>query len=182
VRFAAALVLGVTLVACGKPRVQGIATIEEQEAPLKSAILARNPMDEPQFVSGYYPAEPDGWRWTRGHFVVVLLAPPNSAAKGAVLEAKIDVPQVVLDHVGPVTVRATIGGVALEPETRSHPGIAPYRRSVPASVLQSPEVLIDFTLDKVVKPYTLPGEDRELGLAMHAVALAAADQSAAEKR
>ena len=157
--------------ACGKPRVQGIATIEEQDAPLKSAIRAGDPADELQFVSGFYPVEGDGWRWTRGHFTLVLLAPDDAPRNGATLELQLDVPKVVLDKIGPVTITASIHGVGLPPQTRDTPGVAAYRSLVPAASLAKREVLVDVSLDKVLKPYALPGEDRELGLAIHGAAL-----------
>jgi hypothetical protein len=166
-----AAILLLTLVSCGKPRIPSVATIEEQDAPLKSAVLARVPEDEIQLMAGFYPVEPDGWRWTRGHFTVVLRAPEDAPMRGAVLELTLDVPQVVLDQVGPVTVSASIGGAALTPETRTHPGIAAYRRAVPAQAFSQKELIVEFQFDKVVKPYTIPGEDRELGAAVHGVAL-----------
>ena len=170
------MVLLLALSACGKPRVQGIATIEEQDAPLKSVIRAGDPIDELQFASGFYPAEPDGWRWSRGHFSLVLLAPEEAARNGATLELDVNAPQVLLDQIGPVTITASIRGVGLEPETRSRPGMLAYRRFVPASAFSKREVLVDFTLDKVVQPNTLPGEDRELGVAVHGAALLKAEQ------
>jgi hypothetical protein len=166
-----AAILLLTLVSCGKPRIPGVATIEEQDAPLKGAVLARVPEDEPQLVAGFYPAEPDGWRWTRGRFSVVLQAPADAATRGAVLELMLDVPQVVLDQVGPVTIASSIGGVPLAAETRAQHGIVAYRRAVPAAAFSQPEVVVEFQLDKVVQPNTMPGEDRELGAALHGVAL-----------
>ena len=169
-----ALLLALT--ACGKPRVQGIATIEEQDAPLKGTIRSADPTDNMQFVSGFYPAESDGWRWSRAHFAVALTAPNDATLNGAILELTYDAPKAVLNQVGPVTVSATIHGAQLEPEKRSQTGIAVYRRTIPASALSQREVLVNFTLDKVVKPNTLPGEDRELGIAVHGVALVKAQQ------
>jgi len=163
------LLLAVT--ACSRPRIQGIATIEEEHVEVKSSIRAGDPAVDSQFASGFHPAERDGWRWTRKHFTAVLLAPPESAAHGALLELRFDVPEGILSRLGPVTLSAEIAGIRLKPETRNHPGVETYRRPVPAVAFSKREVLVEFSLDKVIEPNTLPGEDRELGVAVHAVAL-----------
>ena len=168
-RCLAFLLIAVT--ACSRPHIQGISTIEEEDAPLASAIRAGDPAVDLQFASGFYPAEQDGWRWTRGYFTAMLLAPPDAAAHGALLELRFDVPEVVINRLGPVTLSATISGIPLEPQTRSHPGIEPYRKPIPAKVFSKREVLVEFSLDKVIESNSLPGEDRELGVVVHAVAL-----------
>jgi hypothetical protein len=177
--FALSLLLAAA--ACGPPRVEGIATIEEQDAPLLSAVRAGDPDVEPQFALGFYSAERDGWRWTRGRFSIVLLAPPDAAKQGAVVELTFAVPQVVLDRLGPVTVSAAVGGVALSPETRDTPALRAYRRAAPPQAFSKREVLVEFALNKVLKPFTYPGEDRELGVAVHGAALLPAGGSGAAK-
>jgi hypothetical protein len=164
-------ILAAATITCSRPRVDGIPTIEEKDAPLLSTIRASDAAADSQFVSGFYPAEHDGWRWVRQHFAVVLEAPADAKEHGAVLELKWDAPQVVLDKVGPITLSASVAGVALPPETRDHSGVGTYHQTLTAAALPGHVVLIDFALDKVVKPFTNPGEDRELGVAVHAAAL-----------
>jgi len=77
-----------------------------------------------QLVKGVYAIEQGAWRWTAKDFAFMLKVPADGARKGATLNFKFTIPDVVLTKVGPsVTLACSVGGAPLPPETdMSHNG------------------------------------------------------------
>lgn len=140
------------------------ATVEEGQVGLLTMVHAADPRGEVQLVRGFHAVEQNAWRWTAGSFSVTLKPPAGAAQKGAVLQFKFVVPDVVINKVGAVTLSATVDGDKLAPETYSKSGEYSYTRDVPASALQNEAVNVEFALDKF-----MPASDqdqRDLGVIM----------------
>jgi len=149
-----------------RPRVE---TVEEDQGPLASVVVFSDPRTSMQLVRGFYEMEGGAWRWTMGKFTVTLRPPPGSSEKGARLEVKLAVPEAVIAKIGPVSLSATVGGLALEPQTFSAPGDGVYARDVPASALGGEAATFDFALDKYLAAGVV--EQRELGIIVSSVGL-----------
>jgi len=165
--------LGAALVSPGckrdqKEQVQP--TVEEADAPrLVAAVPMNDPKLEPQLVSGFYSIEGNAWRWTGRQFSVLLRPPAAAAQRGAVLTLQFSVPDPVIEKLHSVTLKATVEGTGLPPETYSKPGAYTYKRDIPASAITGESVRIDFALDKAMPP--AGAERRELGIVAASVAL-----------
>ncbi len=122
-----------------------------------------------QLVHGFYDPEGNAWRWTGPRFSVVLAPPPAAKSRGALLVLKVTVPQNSLNSIGPITLSARLPGLELTPKTFSQPGDVSYSRDIPASVLASDAVNIDFHLDKTLPPSG--ADSRRLGLVVSSIAL-----------
>jgi hypothetical protein len=141
---------------------------------LAPELLSVIPMDDPhadaQLVDGFYSMEGNGWRWTAGKFSVILRPPPGSTGQdGARLELMLNMPEAVLQRLGPMTLSAKIGGSSLAPEKYSEPGGYIYGRDVPASALSGESVSVEFATDKAIPAGKL--EKRELALIVTSVGL-----------
>ena len=137
--------------------------------PLLSVLVMDDPRADAQLPRGFYPPEGGSWRWTAGKFSVILRPPPGAAQYGARLELKLNLPDAVLKQAGAPTLSAGIMGTQLDPEKLSESGNHVYTRDVPASLLASDTVEIDFGLDKPIPAGKL--EKRELGLIVTSVGL-----------
>jgi hypothetical protein len=138
------------------------ALVTEKAAPLVSVVNVNDAAASAQLVGGFHPLEAGTWRWTMKQFEVALKPPPGASEKGATLNFKLAAPEAILAKLGPVTLKATINGLALPPETYSKPGDYVYSRDVPASALKGDVVAVQFTTDKGIEP---TAEDaRELSL------------------
>ncbi|MGA2117378.1 MAG: hypothetical protein ABSH56_21775 [Bryobacteraceae bacterium] len=172
-RLAAALVLGAALLSPGCKRDQKVQvqpTVEEADAPrLVSAVPMNDPKLAPQLVSGFYSIENNAWRWTARQFSVLLRPPAAAAQRGAVLSLQFSVPDPVIDKLHTVTLKASVEGTALPPETYTKSGAYTFKRDIPASAIAGESVRIDFALDKAMPP--AGAERRELGVVAASVAL-----------
>ena len=144
---------------------------EEEAAPPRAAagIQVADPQAAPQLVSGWWDVEDHAWRWTARKFAVVLRAPIGAARGGATLRFRFTLPDVVFSHFKSVTLSASVAGTPLAPETYRRPGPAIYTREIPAGLLSTPGVRIDFQLDNAFSPGN--GDPRELGLIAHGLRL-----------
>ncbi len=144
-------------------------TIEEPEqaAGLRSFIQTGDPAAASQLVKGFYDIEAGSWRWTARNFSVLLAPPKGAAEKGARLVLRLSVPEPVTKKLGPVTLRASVEGVDLSPETFSKDGQYVYTRDVPPQALAKNAVTVDFALDKSLAPSG--ADQRELGVVASAV-------------
>jgi hypothetical protein len=143
------------------------ATEENEEPELASVIHVADPRVAHQLLRGFYDVEQNSWRWTMGKFTVVLRPPAGASVKGADLQAKLSVPEAVIARLQSLRLDAKIGEFALEGETFLKAGEHTYRRAVPASVLGSDAVTVDFVLDKFLPPGNL--DQRELGLVVSTI-------------
>ena len=135
---------------------------EDGSATVASTVHMGDARSESQLVSGFYGVEGGAWRWTARQFTVVLQPPFGSAQKGAQLELDLTVPPVSIEKLKTLSLSASINGTAFPPETYTQPGSYTFKRDVPASLLTTDAVRIDFQLDKAMPP---AGADlRELGV------------------
>jgi hypothetical protein len=134
----------------------------EEAPPVASVVNTGDPKTESQLLSGFYAIENNAWRWSAQKFAVALRPPPGAAERGATLQLEISVPQKAIDKLKTVTLRASIGGEGLSPETYDRAGQFTYRREVAANLLTGRKVRVDFQLDKAMPP---DGADqRDLGV------------------
>jgi hypothetical protein len=142
------------------------ATIEEAPS-LLTMVQAADPKAAAQLVKGFHAVEGNSWRWTMGKFSVLLGPPPNASKNGAKLALRLSVPEPVTRKLGPVTLSASVDGVALPAETYSQPGQYVYTRDVPPEALGKSAVTVDFALDKYLAPSE--ADQRELGIVVTVV-------------
>ena len=119
-------------------------------------------------LTGFYPPEGGGFRWTKREFSA-LLGVPQPNAKGAQLVVQLYIPDSVIQKLGPLTLRAHLGPHALAPETWSQPGQYFYSRKLEPDWIASGSILVEFTLDKSLPP---AGADRrDLGIVIREIAI-----------
>jgi len=142
----------------------------EEETPGLSAVVhVADPKTSFQLLKGFHALEQNSWRWTAGKFAVVLRTPAGAAKNGATLSVKLTIPEPITQRLGPVTLSAEVGNVALQPETYGQHGDYVYTRDVPASALPGQGATVNFTLDKVLGPGDV--DDRELGIIVTTIGL-----------
>ena len=157
-----ALIALASIASCKRRDHVVIQATEEEGQALASVIHVADPRVAPQLVSGFYDVEQNSWRWTKSKFVVTLRPPAGSAQKGATLQVKFSMPEPVTAKVGAVTVNAKVAGTALPSETYAKSGESTFSRDVPASLLNSNAVKVEFALDKFLPPSG--ADQRELGI------------------
>ncbi len=159
--MAAAAALVVSLSACKNSGRVGVDT--DEEAPrLATMIAMSDPKAATQLISGFYPAETPAWRWTAGHFVVMLRPPLGAGQSGAVLKFRFTLPDSVLNKVKTTSLSASVNGSPLSPETYTKSGEYTYTRDVPASALAGDSAKVEFALTKYLAAGAV--ETRELGV------------------
>jgi hypothetical protein len=119
-------------------------------------------------LTGFYPPEEGGFRWTKREFSARLgFSLPG--ASGARLVLRLYIPENVIQKLGPMTLTARIGNHALAPETWSQAGSHIYRRDLDAALVAADPIQVDFALDKSLPPR---GSDaRELGIIVREISL-----------
>jgi hypothetical protein len=164
--FVVAAVALFSMTACKKTDRVKIET--DEEAPRMATMLAMSDKRAPsQLLNGWYSLEDNAWRWTAGHFAVLLRPPAGSSRYGAILKLELNIPQPLLDRVKSTTLNASIKGVFLGPETYSKSGTFTYSRDVDSKLLADDSVKVEFSLDKFLPAGA--AETRELGLVVTAV-------------
>jgi len=141
----------------------------EEPYRMQPAVRMSDARAQMQLVSGFYGMEQGAWRWTKQNFSALLRPPAGAAQKGATLQLRLTVPDVVISKLQSVTLSGAINGLALPPETYDHPGTYVYTRDVPADQMGSESAKIDFHLDKVMPPN--PPDVRELGVVVLSLGL-----------
>ena len=142
--------------------------LTEEEAPRMATMLTmQDPRAPTQLLLGFYSLEPGNWRWTAGHFSVVLRPPRDAKEAGAAIKLKFSIPPAVLDRVKSTSLTAQIGTLTLPAETYNKPGDYEYRRDVPGSAFTSDPIKVDFSLSQFLAAGTVEG--RELGVIATAV-------------
>ena len=134
-----------------------------------SLLNVADPRAEFQLTRGFWTVEGGAWRWTMKNFTVTLRPPAGSAQKGATLELKFNIPDVMFNRVGAMTLDAHINGVDLGPQKYPSAGEFVYRRDVPAAQLAAAAVAIDFSVDKGLPPSHQ--DTRELAVIVSSIGL-----------
>ena len=134
-----AVVVTLDLAACKhKPQAHSD-VVDTKQATALSELKMGDPAAEPQLIRGFYGVESGSWRWTAPKFAVKLKPPDGSAQTGATLQFQFSLPDVIVNKVGPVTLSASVNGMALPSQTYSKAGeytySAPFR---PLLLAQAP--------------------------------------------
>ena len=145
------------------------AKASEEDGQLVSVIHVADPRGSVQLTRGFHGLEHDSWRWTMKNFTATLRPPAGAAQKGAALELKFTIPEVMFNRVGAMTVDARINGIDLGPQTYSNAGDYTYTRDIPATALVSDAVAVDFAVDKGLPPGDQ--DPRELAVIVTSVGL-----------
>jgi hypothetical protein len=141
----------------------------EDDGQLASVLSVADPRTSVQLTRGFYNVEADAWRWTARNFSVALRPPKDAAQKGATLQMSFTIPEAVLNRLGPITITARANGADAGSQTFDKAGALTYSHDVPASVLGSDVVAVDFSLDKSLPPSDQ--DSRELGVIVSTVGL-----------
>lgn len=130
-----------------------------------AAVDAADPAQTPLFLSGFYDIEGKS-RWTARSFSVLLRVPNGPPTT---LDLDFYIPDIQIRNLGPITIRASIAGRELAPQTFLSAG--PHRYSVPLAreALRAPFVTADFRLDKSSEGRY--GDARDLGIVVTRVGL-----------
>lgn len=128
-----------------------------------------DPAHSDQLISGFYSVEKDKWRWTAQKFTVGLGPPPGCAQRGAKLVLNLYIPDNQIEKLGPLTLRAEAAGRSLDSETFTKSGSYTYSRDLPASLVDTNLVPVNFSFDKASLPSDTDG--RELGAVVTGVSL-----------
>jgi hypothetical protein len=143
--------------------------VTAREDGLASVVSVADPADSAQLVRGFSNVEADAWRWSTSKFSVVLRPPAGAAQNGAKLQLVFTLHEAVVSKLGPITVNATVNGVAVGPETFSAAGDYTYLHEVPSSALGADVVTVEFTTDKSLAP--TDQDKRELALIVKTIGL-----------
>ena len=151
---------------------QAPAQATEEKAPALSPVVhVADSKTSFQLLKGFHSLEQNSWRWTAGKFSVVLGTPAGAADKGATLSLRLTIPEPITQRLGPVTLSAQVGALALAPESYQQPGDYVYIQDLPASALRADSVAVSFSLDKFLAPGDV--DKRELGVIVTAIGLEA---------
>jgi 4-amino-4-deoxy-L-arabinose transferase-like glycosyltransferase len=112
-------------------------------------------------LTGFYPPEDGRFRWTRREFSARFNL-SGLDTTGAQLLVGLYIPENVIQKLGSITLRASVGGRALAAETWSKPGQYVYRRELDADTIAPGPVQINFSLNKSIPPTAQ--DQRELGI------------------
>ena len=165
------LTLCILAASCKRQTENPQALVQEKTGPLVSVVNVNDVAASAQLVRGFYALEAGSWRWTMKQFEVALKPPPGAADKGATLNFKLAAPEAIVSKLGPITLNATVNGLALPPETYSKSGNYSYTRDIPAAALKADTVAVQFAADKGIPP---SAEDaRELSLIAVSIGLEA---------
>jgi SAM-dependent methyltransferase len=137
---------------------------------LESRLL--EPRYAPVLLKGWH-AEEEGWRWTAREFSVSL--PPDPLIAARALQMRFTVHEVFAQKLGPVTVRATVNGRRLEPETFRGAGEHVYKAVLPPDVVSLAAAHVEFQLDKALPPDYHDGQEMGLIVVFQRTSLARVD-------
>lgn len=138
--------------------------------PMLSVIRVAQPRTQRQLLEGFWQVENNAWRWTKHDFAVVLMPPPGASQKGATLEFRFALTPGLIEREKAVTLTASVGGVALPPDTYRAAGNCVFFRDVPAAAFAAGgPVRVAFTTDKYFPAGQL--ESRELAVVASSIGL-----------
>ena len=162
----AALVAGV---ACKRQEKFKVDVEDESPQALATMLHVADPRASVQLLKGFYDVEQNAWRWTMSKFSVTLRPPKGAAEKGATLQVRLSLPDLLIDKLKSVTLTANVGGTAVPGQTFDKSGDHVYSQPVPAAALKGDAVAVDFALDKFLPPGAV--DQRELGIVVSTIGL-----------
>lgn len=112
-----------------------------------------------QILPGFYQVEDNRWRWSAQRFAVALKPPPHSEKDGARLVLRFYLSDGQIQRLGPMTLTAEAEGHSFAPQTFSEPGEYWYTRQVPAALLDTNILPVQFRFDKAVPPAEADGRE-----------------------
>lgn|GEM_PF-1722665 len=134
----------------------------------------RIPMNTSRFdnqLTGFYPPEPGGFRWTRREFSAMLDLShvPHPDTGRTYLLMRLYIPDNTIRTLGSLTLTARFGGHVLAPETWSRPGQYVFRRELNDAWITRGKTEIYFSLDRALR--ALPSDKRELGVVVQEISV-----------
>jgi len=159
-------------ISCSRKDPPAEATVVHQEQPyagMASVVRTNDHKLTGQLLKGFHQVEQGSWRWTEKQFSVALKIP--ATGRPSALRLQFALSPAVLARLGPVSLAATVNGVALPPETYPQAGQQVYRREIPAAALTGAIARADFQLDKALPPGNT--DKRELAVIVTSVGLEA---------
>jgi len=145
-----------------KARKMTMEPADEETTSLATMVHVADPRATVQLIRGFHDVEQNAWRWTMRKFSVTLKTPAGAAARGATLQLKFVIPDVVLAKLKSLALSASVEGTPLAGETYTAAGEQTYTRDVPPQAFKADAVTVDFVLDKALPPG--PADRRELGV------------------
>jgi hypothetical protein len=134
----------------------------EPAAP--TIISASNP-DHAHYLSGFHAIEHGAWRWTRREFAVTLGRPASGRGK---LTVNLHLPPTLIERLGSITLKASLGEIALPAGSYATPGDHQFVSELPP-LPEQPGITVRFVLDKFLPPNK--ADARELGIIVKSVSL-----------
>ncbi len=128
--------------------------------PASNSTLSAGDSSAAKWLSGFYPAEASGWRWTARNFAIGLSAP--DPILHSQLTIGLYVPDTLIKGLGSITLKAKLNGSLFTPETYRAEGEHFFTREVPAAWLLPGPNRFEFALDKSLPPSQ--ADLRELGI------------------
>jgi hypothetical protein len=154
----------------GKYHREAVENEEPAAGPrLASTLKMGDPAASAQLVKGVFGVEGGSWRWTSGHFSILLRSPLAAAQHGGTLTFSFTIPEVVNQKLGKIAMTVSSGGKKLNSDSFSTAGAHTLTADVPADLLIKDTATFDFDLDK-----TMPAsanDSRELGVVATAISL-----------
>jgi hypothetical protein len=166
----AALFLALAGAACkGKHNEVAVQNEEPDPGPrMLSTVRMGDTTASAQLLKGFYAVENNLWRWTAGKFSVLLKTPAGAAQSGATVSLVFTVPDPVIQKLRKLSLTASINGMALKTEEYTTAGPYTFSADIPAALLGTESVKVDFALDKSLPPGV---DKRELGVIASSVGL-----------
>jgi hypothetical protein len=158
--FAVTAVAAFTGTACKGKHDQPL--LDEGTPVMRATIRMSDPAAASQLGTGFFGLTANSWRWTGKEFSAVLAVPPGGAKQGGEVSLTFNIPDVVANALGPLTLTASVDGTSLGSEKYPMSGDYTFRKDVPATLLTKDSVMVKFALDKALPPKA--PETRELGV------------------
>ncbi len=136
--------------------------VDDTQAQLGSIVAANNPQTAAQLLRGFYDLENGAWRWTMPKFAISFRPPIGAKEKGAQLKADMVLPEVIFSKTGPIEITVSCNGKAIGKQKFAQAGDAKLALAVPAELLSTEAVTLEFILDKWLPPG--PADPRDLGM------------------
>ncbi len=118
-------------------------------------------------LTGFYPPEPAGFRWTKREFSARLSLPESNGPSELVM--RLYIPDNTIRQLGAVTLTTSVNGHPLAPEKWSHPGQYVFRRELNNAPIAGGDAEINFSLDRALPPSA--SDQRELGIVVQEISI-----------